>query len=582
MGEIWESFLTEVYAAVLLECAELCAVQDDEAEPFKSREIALELLEDLASQIRERFMGEWSHSNEPRPANEEVEEKLAVVKHRMGMIAMDCEQSSKGLPLLEEVIITLDQSPDRYLLELQEAHNALGALWCVRAEFQRSKKHLSAAEALYYSSLKRDAERSTSNTAEDELLDGDFVYSEGDGEATLSRTQAVLRNYTMTCFYLAQVYGHLGDAARSAEYCATTLNLQLQNPLFDQAEWAQNSAQLAGFYVGQMDYVSAERCLAAASHVLSQISPKEDNSKHEDVGANLEIAWAKLYADQLRVASERVAADRPSLKECTDSESKVQFKHLPLPVKGPLVGHLPHTYKEAVEIFNLSMPRFRTAAEFYVLDGFVTEHLGILEDSGQLYKYLAVFEKCTHRKCVMYKKRHVALEAVVKQLNPKVFEHHYKQIHFSLGDSHRAVMEMKKEGRWPHKKVLKAGCSAILHYSKFIEIVEATCNVPTDRIAMEDERSYLLAKFCIARTRQNSQSIDHSDQQQDVQCLTLAYKEFESLLEYTKWHPATLEFFGEEKFICEQMVELLPQRIDSIRHGKVLPEKLRSQRSIDP
>lgn len=54
MGEIWESFLTEVYAAVLLECAELCAVQDDEAEPFKSREIALELLEDLASQIRER------------------------------------------------------------------------------------------------------------------------------------------------------------------------------------------------------------------------------------------------------------------------------------------------------------------------------------------------------------------------------------------------------------------------------------------------------------------------------------------------------------------------------------------------
>lgn len=56
-----------------------------------------------------RFMGEWSHSNEPRPANEEVEEKLAVVKHRMGMIAMDCEQSSKGLPLLEEVIITLDQ-----------------------------------------------------------------------------------------------------------------------------------------------------------------------------------------------------------------------------------------------------------------------------------------------------------------------------------------------------------------------------------------------------------------------------------------------------------------------------------------
>lgn len=54
--------------------------------------------------------------------------------------------------------------------------------------------------------------------------------------------------------------------------------------------------------------------------------------------------------------------------------------------------------QEAVEIFNLSMPRFRTAAEFYVLDGFVTEHLGILEDSSQLYKYLAVFEKCTHRK----------------------------------------------------------------------------------------------------------------------------------------------------------------------------------------
>jgi hypothetical protein len=77
----------------------------------------------------------------------------------------------------------------------------------------------------------------------------------------------------------AQVYGHLHQGEQSAAYCVRTLNLQLAHVgsstnVFDHADWAQNAAQLCGYFLAASDYRSADRCLAAAQWVLDDYGRK--------------------------------------------------------------------------------------------------------------------------------------------------------------------------------------------------------------------------------------------------------------------------------------------------------------------
>jgi len=82
-----------------------------------------------------------------------------------------------------------------------------------------------------------------------------------------------------------------------------TLNLQLadrEEATFDHADWAQNAAQLCGYYLSSADYTSADRCLAAAQWVLEHPSGQAGGKEVDDVAANVRLARAKLYGHQLR------------------------------------------------------------------------------------------------------------------------------------------------------------------------------------------------------------------------------------------------------------------------------------------
>ena len=51
------------------------------------------------------------------------------------------------------------------------------------------------------------------------------------------------------------------------------------------------------------------------------------------------------------------------------------------------------TYEGAKAAFQKGLAAFNKAMSFYVLDGYVTEHIDILQDIGSLYLYLIAFEK---------------------------------------------------------------------------------------------------------------------------------------------------------------------------------------------
>jgi KIF-binding protein len=64
----------------------------------------------------------------------------------------------------------------------------------------------------------------------------------GDGDEKLEKT------HTLTLYYLAQVYGTLGQQLKSALYCHNTLKRQLESKDFDSIDWALNAATLSQFF----------------------------------------------------------------------------------------------------------------------------------------------------------------------------------------------------------------------------------------------------------------------------------------------------------------------------------------------
>ncbi len=69
-----------------------------------------------------------------------------------------------------------------------------------------------------------------------------------------------------------------------------------------------------------------------------------------------------------------------------------RFPGLPLPAPDTLPwgpAALAPTFEAARELFNAAMPRFKAALSYYLLDGWVTEHVNILMDMSNMYRHVA-------------------------------------------------------------------------------------------------------------------------------------------------------------------------------------------------
>lgn len=66
------------------------------------------------------------------------------------------------------------------------------------------------------------------------------------------------------------------------------------------------------------------------------------------------------------------------------------FESLNLPE--PSSCALADTFEEARELFKKCLKAYNEALSFYVLDGFVTEHITVLQEISLLYRMIALFE----------------------------------------------------------------------------------------------------------------------------------------------------------------------------------------------
>ena len=242
--------------------------------------------------------------------------------------------------------------------------------------------------------------------------------------------------------------------------------------------------------------------------------------------------------------------------------------------------HLCSTYNEAKELFKPGLKHFQNALKYYILNGFVTEHVIINQEISSLYKYIVLFEKDLSTKCKLHKRRVNILKPIEAELSLKVYENLILELCFELGNIYEEMASIKRTildksnnniSQNDTKKITKINDlfnNGITYFSKFIKILEFPLNrdpnitepalIPTEYIT-----SYIQCKFMIAAIY-NKMIPNNSDEH--IKYISNAIKGYKFIVKYCDINNIVKQF-QDQYNISKQLSELLPLKINQIQHN---------------
>ncbi|MEW5303813.1 MAG: hypothetical protein WDW36_006468 [Sanguina aurantia] len=304
----------------------------------------------------------------------------------------------------------------------------------------------------------------------------------------------------------------------------------------------------------------------------------------EDVAANMELAWAKLLLHKLQASSDALGGRTVEMSMTSPDQFPefLRFRSLPsLPSPESYAwgrSALATDFASARELFNPAMAHFKKALEYYLLDGWVTEHIETLMDQSNLYRCLAAFEPDVHRRCVMHKARANILAPLHKQLNPQYYLGTSRSVDLELGNIYREILDLKDGAGWapgkvrwaecPHTPspahmacagttVAAAGLCATKFYQSFIDSFRKDGKLP-DRVDEDNERFFLMASFNMGRVLHKA-SFGDSGGPKDIEALLSAQRHLRWSADYVTRHK--LESYQREAALAQELALLLAEKV---------------------
>lgn len=605
--------MKEFVEAVQLNDVE-CA-NDPESEPYKSKYKARTIWHDLKSQLEEILS-----DNRDNPS---VAGILGLLALKLGSNYAACEELSAGEEHLERSVKVLEphQMDPRVCNILQQAYNELGILWTGRRQPQKALEILQKGENLY---KKYKEEIGNSPWVADELFQLK-TQDEDAGEAVQKRSETFESTYTHTLYYIAQVSVQLEDSQKSAIYCHETLHRQLDTGRYDSVEWALNAATLSQYYMTQSNYTMARHCLASACQITKEtgepgnslaVTPRDDESQEElSKRQFMPKTWADIYRCftkyglslleysrdrlMLEVAENSGAAEadidhnadkKPTnsvagvtgpeetqegslLKtECEGKDNAQLLFNLELTsIENEITDQPLLVFDDARKVFLAVQKWINSSKEFYVLDGFSTDYVEIIQDHSKLYKMLAFFEPDFDRQCRMHKRRVDMLEATLKELSMQYYLMICRQLMYEIAETYSTMLDIKlaqtEESRSPPtehaiKKINLLTKQSIDFYQKYVDSLKGQDGRLPEKYSEEDERPALIAHFCMGRLYSKFVEFEVPKRlalmKKSVDC-------YKHLVDYCRQHPDASQKVKAEVEICEEMVKLLPAKMDRIR-----------------
>jgi hypothetical protein len=263
-------------------------------------------------------------------------------------------------------------------------------------------------------------------------------------------------------------------------------------------------------------------------------------------------------------------------------------------------------------VFLRGAARIEAAKKHYQLDGFVTDHVDLLQSHSRLYHYLALFEPDHKRKLAMEGRRVDMLQPLLGLLNKAAYEALHKQLSYELGEAYTAQLEIKmtmvrqgqhqQQQQLDERRMKKSDMSkcnsyatgALAMFTNYLsffapssdinarggskpfasmampELLSLDFSAPDESLVTQDElRHFFNAHFSCCRLLSKMLSPPEAAPQQRVQSLVTSLRRYDWL---RKTVPALCEkkgvavdsVFRNEFDICEEMCSLLPAKIDRV------------------
>lgn len=207
---------------------------DPQDEPYKSHYEA----KDILLQLEQTMKNHMKEGNDDK--DQTIQFILARIIVDLGKVHNFVDELSTGEQYLNEALDSVkgQETHPSAICSVLSALNESGTLWMNRGDTEKAKNYLVDAET-FYNTFK---ESKAAPLSIYDVFDGNATSEDGKGEKLLEK------HNVMTQFYLAQVFGSLGDLEKSAIYCHGTLKKQLLLSEYEPIDWALNAATLSQYF----------------------------------------------------------------------------------------------------------------------------------------------------------------------------------------------------------------------------------------------------------------------------------------------------------------------------------------------
>ncbi|XP_076245249.1 KIF-binding protein [Calliopsis andreniformis] len=549
-----------------------------DSEPYKIKYQAIEKLKTMETDLVNILASV--------PKNEKSGEEiimLSMVHLNLGLLHAGTEElkaSEEQFMKCIELLKGKELDPEA-VLPILHALNQLGIIWSQWNEPTKAKTFLDRAEQIYNDFI---------NTREDPVNVIQNFYIENTKDK-LNPKEMLEKVHTLTLYYLAQVYRFLQDHHKFAIYCHMTLRGQLGRnvimPDLDYIDWALNAATLSQYFMENDGFSQARHHLAAASCILQKyedilkekteingeseaLSAEWENFKHRS--ADVARCWAAYGILLMSLSKDRLLEDETEQSDSKDLSKSTVPKDLTFNVLEKEIEQIANQitdkylldFSDAKLVFLNTQKWLEQAKTYYTLENHASDHVSIVQDVSQAYKYLLFFEEDKDRQAKMHKKRINALESVVKELNPQYYKSACRQIWFELGEIYSDILDLKldrlnssKEKPAPQTlmKINQLAKNSIQNFQSFLNSIETRNNDSGIKEFPDDlMQPALFCYFYIGRLYKKIITPNETAKLENAQNSLNAFK---FVIDYCNKYPKAAEVMRVELNHCKEFVNLL-------------------------
>ncbi|XP_030565083.1 protein KBP homolog [Drosophila novamexicana] len=568
---------------------------DPPTDPYRSHYKARDVLLDLKKQLDDQLISVQAAEEDGSEDELLYKSTLAFTCRDLGRIYIYTEEPAEGEKLLNRCLELVEPHKLRPegIIPYVGAVNELSIVLASRQEYKRAVELLLQADKSY------DEFQVSGQTA---LTMAD-LYNPPD-ELEGAKGERELENlYTLCCFYLAQMYGHLGEPEKSAQCCHRTLHRQLQHKSYDAVDFALNTATLSQYYIGQERFREARHHLAAATIIMAEyeehmLQPELSEQQRSDVVetfkhryADVARCWAKYGLLLLQTSKERLLRDDEeeaqrlirAAEQLSLMDEDYRFVDLDLTACESRVScDYCLTFDDAKLVFHFVNEWLDVAKDYYKAETEATEYAKIIQDYAEAYEHIAFFEELPENQAKMHKRRAKYLEDLLELLDPSHYLKICRECWYVAGTAHAAVLDVRldsmkhKQTPTPDeiKRVNQSCLKAIKHFENYVKSYLADSSSTGSssgsgisqqwrpNMDIEELRTMLYAHFHIGRLYYKLISAHPQHQLEQLNQCLVYYKRFS---EGCELHKEPAEQLHGEIGVVREMLELLPLKINTVK-----------------